>query len=81
MFYVIKLDGSITREITNNDRSRDIITSISSMAHNFNINILAEFVENEQQRKCLKMQEFHLQSGFRQAHKNELSSALLLIQP
>ncbi|MCI7770111.1 MAG: EAL domain-containing protein [Eubacterium sp.] len=54
MFDVIKLDGSITREITNNDRSRDIITSISSMAHNFNINILAEFVGNEQQRKMLE---------------------------
>ncbi|MGN0327639.1 MAG: EAL domain-containing protein [Lachnospira sp.] len=54
VFDIIKLDGSITKAITNNDRSKDIITSISGLAHNFNINILAEYVENEQQRKMLE---------------------------
>lgn len=54
IFSVIKLDGSISRSVLQNDRSRDIIASITRLASDMEIDVIAEYVENEKQRGILE---------------------------
>lgn len=53
-FDIVKLDGSIVREMMINERSRDIISSIVYLAHSLNFSVLAEYVETEEQMQELK---------------------------
>ena len=53
-FDMVKLDGSIVKEMMNNERSRDIISSIVYLAHSLNFSVLAEYVETEEQIEELK---------------------------
>lgn len=54
VFDLVKLDGSISSDVLNNSRSREIIASIAALTKNFGINVLAEYVESEEQRKTLE---------------------------
>lgn len=54
IFSVIKLDGSISRSVLHNERSCDIIASITRLANDMDINVIAEYVENEKQREILE---------------------------
>lgn len=54
VFDLVKLDGALSRDVVNNVRSRDIIASITSLSQNFGINVLAEYVETEDQRDMLE---------------------------
>lgn len=53
-FDLIKLDGTLVREILDNSRCRDIISSIVHLSDSLGFEILAEYVETEEQRKVLK---------------------------
>lgn len=53
-FDIVKLDGSIVREMMTNERSRDIISSIVYLARSLNFSVLAEYVETEEQMQELK---------------------------
>ena len=53
-FDLVKLDGSIVKEMMVNERSRDIISSIVYLAHSLNFSVLAEYVESEEQIEMLK---------------------------
>lgn len=53
IFNVIKLDGSISRSVLNNERSYGIVASITKLASDLDIDVIAEFVENEKQRDIL----------------------------
>lgn len=53
-FDIVKLDGSIVKEMMVNERSRDIIASIVYLAHSLNFSVLAEYVESEEQIEMLK---------------------------
>lgn len=53
-FDIVKLDGSIVKEMMVNERSRDIISSIVYLAHSLNFSVLAEYVESEEQIEMLK---------------------------
>lgn len=53
-FDVVKLDGSIVRDILENKRSRDIISSIIFLADSLDFKVIAEYVETEIQRKMLE---------------------------
>ncbi len=53
-FDMVKLDGSIVKEMMNNERSKDIISSIVYLAHSLNFSVLAEYVETEEQIEELK---------------------------
>lgn len=53
-FDIVKLDGSIVKEMMTNERSRDIISSIVYLAHSLNFSVLAEYVETEEQMQELK---------------------------
>lgn len=49
-FSYVKLDGALVKEMLDNERSRDIIETICQLANKLKFKIIAEFVENEQQR-------------------------------
>lgn len=54
VFDLIKLDGSLSRDVINNTRSRDIVASIAALSKNFGIQVLAEYVETKDQQKLLE---------------------------
>jgi len=51
---VIKIDGALVRDIETNSSCRDIISTITSLGTSMDIRVIAEFVENEQQRGLLQ---------------------------
>lgn len=64
LFTLIKLDGQLTRDIVDNERSRDIVASITKLSHDFNIKVLAEYVETEEQRQILEDIDCHWYQGY-----------------
>ena len=64
VFDMIKLDGSLTRDIGKNNRSRSIVRNLANMARDFDIDILAEFVETTEQREYLKKLGCALYQGY-----------------
>lgn len=52
-FNMVKLDGSLVRDITTNDRCKDIISSIIYLSGSLGFQVLAEFVETVEQRDAL----------------------------
>lgn len=53
-FEIVKLDGSLTKNIIENKRDADIIKSIIFLGESLNFTTVAEFVENREQRDKLK---------------------------
>lgn len=53
-FDIVKLDGSIVKEMMTNERSKEIISSIVFLAKSLNFKVLAEYVETEEQRQVLE---------------------------
>lgn len=54
IFSLIKLDGAISRSVVENTRSREIIASITRLAKEMEIDVIAEYVEDEKQRAILE---------------------------
>lgn len=54
VFDLLKLDGALSRDVLKNPRSREIVASIVGLAKNLGIQVLAEFVETEEQREVLE---------------------------
>lgn len=54
VFDMIKLDGSLTQDLLKNERSVGIIKTLVTMAEEFQIQILAEYVETEEQQRMLE---------------------------
>ncbi len=52
-FDIIKLDGSLIKGLTDSQNYREIVSSISGLAANLGMMILAEYVETETQREIL----------------------------
>ena len=53
-FDIVKLDGSIVKAMMTNERSKDIISSIVYLAKSLDFNVLAEYIENEDEIKVLR---------------------------
>lgn len=64
VFSVLKLDGALSRGVLSNPRSRDIVASIIKLSQEFGISVLAEYVENEEQRKALEDVECRMYQGY-----------------
>jgi len=64
VFDMIKLDGSLTKDVLGNERSRGIIKTLSQMAKEFNIQLLAEFVETKEQKEMLESLGCYLYQGY-----------------
>jgi lactose/cellobiose-specific phosphotransferase system IIC component len=52
-FDTIKLDGSLVREILSNTNCRNIISTILSLGKSLNYSVIAEYVEEKEQRRVL----------------------------
>ena len=52
-FEVVKLDGSLTRDVLINNRNNDIIESIVNLGKSLNFKTVAEYVETQEQRDKL----------------------------
>lgn len=64
LFELVKLDGSLTRDIIHNRRSREIVASIVHMSETMGFEVLAEFVETAEQRDLLVELGCHLYQGW-----------------
>ena len=53
IFDEVKLDGKLVSQLPDNERSKDILSGIISMAHSLNLRVVAEFVETAEQRDML----------------------------
>ena len=54
LFDVIKLDGSITRNVLSNPNNQKIISSLISLSHTMDLEVIAEYVDNVPQRDKLQ---------------------------
>ena len=52
-FSVVKLDGSLTKDIMENDRNKDIISAITGLGKTLHFETIAEYVETEKQKDLL----------------------------
>lgn len=52
-FSVVKLDGSLTKDIVANGRNRDIIAAITELGKSLHFETIAEYVETEEQKDLL----------------------------
>ncbi len=64
LFTLIKLDGSMTRSILGNIRSKEIVASITKLSKDLGIDVLAEYVETEEQRAVLEEVGCYLYQGY-----------------
>lgn len=53
LFDIIKLDGSLVRGITEQNNCREIVSSITALAHTLDMTVVAEYVETEEQKELL----------------------------
>ena len=53
-FEIVKLDGSLTKDIIDNDINGDIIKSIVYLGRSLNFKTIAEYVETKEQMEKLK---------------------------
>ena len=54
LFDLVKLDGSLVKDMMANDRCKEIIASIVYLSQSLGFSILCEYVETEEQRKTLE---------------------------
>lgn len=69
---LIKIDGSLIRNIVNDKFSYDLVESITSFAKKQNIKIVAEYVENESIYKLLLSLEIDYSQGYYFGKPNKL---------
>ena len=63
-FDLVKLDGSLVREIETNSRKRDIISSILYLSESLGFSVVAEYVETQEQKEILNSIGCHLYQGY-----------------
>lgn len=52
-FSVVKLDGSLTKDVMGNERDQDIIAAITELGKSLHFETIAEYVETEEQKDLL----------------------------
>lgn len=53
LFDVVKLDGSLVRNLTSSETNQKIVASVVELGNKLGLQIIAEYVENEEQRELL----------------------------
>lgn len=64
VFDMIKLDGSLIKDIMTDERSRGIVKTLVQMAEELHLQILAEYVETEEQKQLLEHMGCYLYQGY-----------------
>lgn len=52
-FSVVKLDGSLVKNVLGSDTNQKIIASVAELGQELGVDIIAEFVENKEQQELL----------------------------
>lgn len=76
IFDEVKLDGSLVTHILNNERTREIVVSITQIAKRLNLDVVAEFVETKEQVEVLKEVDCHIYQGYYYAKPEPLDILL-----
>ena len=63
-FDVVKLDGSLTRPLLKSHTNQKIVRSIIELGQELGVNVIAEFVENREQRDLLDTLGCHCYQGY-----------------
>lgn len=63
-FDVVKLDGSLVREIIEKTTNQKIVSSVIELAKKLNVKVIAEYVETEEQYQLLKNLECDWYQGY-----------------
>ena len=63
-FDEVKLDGSLVRQILENERSQDIVRGITRLAASMQFHVVAEFVETREQMELLKALHCDIYQGY-----------------
>ncbi len=63
-FEAVKLDGSLVKQVAENERSRNIIAGIRQMALSLHYEVIAEYVETEEQRRILEELGCYIYQGY-----------------
>ena len=71
-FDVVKLDGSLTRPLLESHTNQKIVRSIIELGQELGVNVIAEFVENTEQRDLLDTLGCHCYQGYLYAKPLEL---------
>jgi diguanylate cyclase (GGDEF)-like protein len=61
---VLKIDGSFTRGVADDERDRSIVEAICSLGHGFGLTVVAEHVETEDQLEMLRSLGCDLAQGY-----------------
>jgi len=64
IFDEVKLDGSLVKQLLHNERTKEIIMSITQVAKRLHFNVVAEFVETQEQIDVLKSIDCHIYQGY-----------------
>lgn len=64
LFNEVKLDGSLTRQLLENDRSKEIVQSITNLSKALDFDVVAEYVETEEQIEVLKTLNCYIYQGY-----------------
>ena len=63
-FDLVKLDGNLVRSLLENERTKEIINSIVYLSKSLGFNVLAEFVESNDQKNALEAIGVNLYQGY-----------------
>ncbi|MFV0363357.1 MAG: EAL domain-containing protein [Suipraeoptans sp.] len=63
-FDEVKLDGSLVKQLTQNERSKEIISSIVKLSKSLNFRIVAEYVETKEHRDRLEEIGCYIYQGY-----------------
>ena len=64
LFDLVKLDGSLVKDMMVNSRSEEIVASIVQMSKTMHFNVIAEFVETVEHKRKLESYGCHLFQGY-----------------
>lgn len=63
-FDYVKMDGSLIKEISSNQRSREIVKTICQLSEKLDFEVIAEYVETEEQRDLLRSLGCRIYQGY-----------------
>ncbi len=78
-FDVVKLDGTIVKDMMENPRSKEIISSIIYLSESLHFKVIAEFVETKQQIEELRRVGCHYYQGYYFGKADKLAKLLHLL--
>jgi len=80
IFDVVKLDGSITKQVLKNGSSNQIVSSLADLSHKMHMTTVAEYVDNIPQRDELEKLGCEIFQGYLYSKPVPLNELVALMQ-